>query len=108
MGKLKIKIRNKIIYKILITYMKIVTEKIKNPFLNKNIFYQENNNISKKEKEKYYTEIRRKIWDYIPNKIFRYIYPKNPIGFDDKFYNTTKFLDWIIPELLNNIYLILE
>ena len=101
MGELKIQIRNKIIYKILISYMKIVTEKIKNPIVNKNIFFQENNDISKKEKEKYYTEIRRRIWDYILKKIYRYVYPKNPIGFDDKFYNTTRCLDWITPELLN-------
>ena len=101
MGELKIQIRNKIIYKILISYMKIVTEKIKNPIVNKNIFFQENNDISKKEKEKYYTEIRRRIWDFILKKIYRYVYPKNPIGFDDKFYNTTRCLDWITPELLN-------
>ena len=101
MGELKIQIRNKIIYKILISYMKIVTEKIKNPIVNKNIFFQENNDISKKEKAKYYTEIRRRIWDYILKKIYRYVYPKNPIGFDDKFYNTTRCLDWITPELLN-------
>ena len=101
MGELKIQIRNKIIYKILISYMKKVTEKIKNPIVNKNIFFQENNDISKKEKEKYYTEIRRRIWDYILKKIYRYVYPKNPIGFDDKFYNTTRCLDWITPELLN-------
>ena len=101
MGELKIQIRNKIIYKILISYMKIVTEKIKNPIVNKNIFFQENNDISKKEKEKYYTEIRRRIWDYILKKIYRYVYPKNPIGFDHKFYNTTRCLDWITPELLN-------
>ena len=101
MGELKIQIRNKIIYKILISYMKIVTGKIKNPIVNKNIFFQENNDISKKEKEKYYTEIRRRIWDYILKKIYRYVYPKNPIGFDDKFYNTTRCLDWITPELLN-------
>ena len=81
--------------------MKIVTEKIKNPIVNKNIFFQENNDISKKEKEKYYTEIRRRIWDFILKKIYRYVYPKNPIGFDDKFYNTTRCLDWITPELLN-------
>ena len=100
--ELKIQNRNKLIYKALITYMKFVTEKIRNPVINKNIFFQEksNGNISAKEKEKYYTEIRRKISDYILKKIYRYVYPSNPIGFDNKFYNTTRCLDWITPELL--------
>ena len=83
--------------------MKFVTEKIRNPIVNKNIFFQDknNSNISTKEKEKYYNEIRRKIGDYILKKIYRFVYPSNPIGFDNKFYNTTRCLDWITPELLN-------
>ena len=99
--ELNIQNRNKLIYKALISYMKFVTQKIRNPVINKNIFIQEKNNISAKEKEKYYKEISRKISDYILKKIYRYVYPKNPIGFDDKFYNTTRCLDWITPELLN-------
>ena len=101
--ELKIQNRNKLIYKALISYMKFVTEKIRNPIVNKNIFFQDknNSNISTKEKEKYYNEIRRKIGDYILKKIYRFVYPSNPIGFDNKFYNTTRCLDWITPELLN-------
>ena len=79
--------------------MKNVTEKIKNPLVNKNIFFQEKN-ATKKEREKYYIEIKRKIWDFILKKIYRFVYPKNPIGFDNKFYDTTRCLDWITPELL--------
>ena len=97
--ELKIQNRNKLIYKTLISYMKLVTEKIKNPIVNKNIFIQEKN-TTKKEKEKYYVEIKRKIWDFILKKIYRFVYPKKPIGFDNKFYNTTRCLDWITPELL--------
>ena len=97
--ELKIQNRNKLIYKTLISYMKLVTEKIKNPIVNKNIFIQEKN-TTKKEKEKYYVEIKRKIWDFILKKIYRFVYPKKPIGFDTKFYNTTRCLDWITPELL--------
>ena len=101
MEELKIQNKNKLIYKALITYMKFVNEKIKNPIVNKNIFFPEKNNLSTKEKEKYYTEIRRKIGDYILKKIYRFVYPKKPIGFDDKFYNTTRCLDWVTPELLS-------
>ena len=98
--ELKIQNKNKLIYKALMTYMKFVTEKIRNPTVNKNIFFQEKNNLSAKEKEKYFIEIRRKIFDYILKKIYRYVYPSKPIGFDDKFYNVTRCLDWITPELL--------
>ena len=97
--ELKIQNRNKLIYKALLSYMKLVVEKIRNPTVNKNIFYQEKN-TTKKEKEKYYIEIKRKIWDFILKKIYRFVYPKKPIGFDTKFYNTTRCLDWITPELL--------
>ena len=98
--ELKIQNRNKLIYKFLVNYMKFVTEKIKNPIVNKNIFLHEKNNLSTKEKEKYYGEIRRKIGDYILKKLYRYVYPSKPIGFDDKFYDTTRCLDWVTPELL--------
>ena len=97
--ELKIQNRNKLIYKALLSYMKLVVEKIRNPTVNKNIFYQEKN-TTKKEKEKYYIELKRKIWDFILKKIYRFVYPKKPIGFDTKFYNTTRCLDWITPELL--------
>ena len=99
--EVQIQSRNKKIYKILLTYMNIVTEKIKNPVVNKNIFFPEDNKLTKKEKETYFNEIRHKIWDYILKKIYRYVYPKKPMGFDIKFYNTTRCLDWITPELLD-------
>ena len=99
--EVKVQSRNKKIYKILSTYMNIVSEKIKNPIINKNIFFPEDSKLSKKEKETYYNEVRQKIWDYILKKIYRYVYPKKPMGFDIKFYNTTRCLDWITPELLD-------
>ena len=99
--EVQIQSRNKKIYKILLTYMNIVTEKIKNPIVNKNIFFQEDNKLTKKEKESYFNEIRHKIWDYILKKIYKYVYPQKPMGFDIKFYNTSQCLDWITPELLD-------
>ena len=91
--EIKIQNKNKLIYKTLLMYMKIVLEKIKSPKNSKNFFFQ--------EKEKNYSEIRQKIFDYILKKIYRYVYPRNPIGFDTKFYNFTRCLNWITPELLS-------
>ena len=84
--------RNKLIYRAIISYMKFVMEKVRKPVINKGIF-----ELSTEED---YIEIKKKIEDYILKKIYKFVYPKKPIGFDDKFYNTTRCLDWVTPEQL--------
>ena len=84
--------RNKLIYKAITSYMKFVMEKVKKPLINKGLFGQST--------EDDLIEIKKKIEDYILKKIYKFVYPKKPIGFDDKFYNTTRCLDWVTPEQL--------
>ena len=72
--------------------MHFVIEKVKRPIINKGLFEQGN--------EGYFTEIKKKIEDYILKKIYKFVYPKKSIGFDDRFYNTTRCLDWVTPEQL--------
>ena len=84
--------RNKLIYKAITSYMKFVIEKVKRPIINKGLFgesYDED-----------IIEIKRKIEDYILKKIYKFVYPRKPIGFDDKFYNIVRCLDWVTPEQL--------
>ena len=84
--------RNKLIYKAISSYMRLVIAKVKKPIINKGLFDH--------EREEDLIEIRKKIEDYILKKIYKFVYPKKPIGFDDKFYNTTRCLDWVSPEQL--------
>ena len=84
--------RNKLIYRAITSYMHFVIEKVKRPIINKGLFEQGN--------ERYFTEIKKKIEDYILKKIYKFVYPKKSIGFDDRFYNTTRCLDWVTPEQL--------
>ena len=85
--------RNKLIYRAITSYMRFVIEKVKNPVINKGLFTNQGN-------EEDYLETKKKIEDYILKKIYKFVYPKKPIGFDDKFYNTTRCLDWVTPEQL--------
>ena len=84
--------RNKLIYKAITSYMRFIMEKVKMPFINKGLFG--------KSTEEDLIEIKKKIEDYILKKIYKFVYPKKTIGFDDKFYNTTRCLDWVTPEQL--------
>ena len=84
--------RNKLIYRAITTYMRFVMAKVKKPIINKGLFDP--------GKEGDFIEIKKKIEDYILKKIYKFVYPKKPIGFDDKFYNTTRCLDWVTPEQL--------
>ena len=84
--------RNKLIYKAITSYMRFVMERVRKPYINKGLFGPAN--------EEDFTEIKKKIEDYILKKIYKFVYPKRPIGFDDKFYNTTRCLDWVTPEQL--------
>ena len=84
--------RNKLIYKAITSYMRFVMEKVKKPIINKGLFGPGN--------DEDLIEIKKKIEDYILKKIYKFVYPKKPIGFDDKFYNTTRCLDWVTPEQL--------
>jgi hypothetical protein len=84
--------RNKLIYRAISSYMNFVIEKVKRPIINKGLF--------DKGTEGDFTEIKKKIEDYILKKIYKFVYPKKSIGFDDKFYNTTRCLDWVTPQQL--------
>ena len=85
--------RNKLIYRAISSYMKFVLEKIKKPIINKGLF-------TNQENEEDFLETKEKIEDYILKKIYKFVFPKKPIGFDDKFYKTTKCLEWVSPEQL--------
>ena len=53
---------------------------------------------SKDEKE--LNEFTNKIEEHIMRKIYKYVYPEEPLKEDFKFYQRTKILDWITPEHL--------
>ena len=84
--------RNKLIYRAINSYMHFVVEKVKKPIINIGLFG--------KDSEEDILEIKKTIEDYILKKIYKFVYPKKPIGFDDRFYNTTRCLDWVTPEQL--------
>jgi len=62
--------------------------------------------IDEKEKEKELEEFTNKIEEHIMIKIYKYVFPKEPLKEDTEFYEKTKLLDWITPENLEikNIY----
>lgn len=73
----------------IIKYMSIVDKKIKNPIININLF----DNKDKNSIQNIYEIIK----DYILEKIYKFVYPKNPLEKDKIFYERTKILDWITP-----------
>ena len=78
------------IYKAFNQYMELLKEKLK-----KSRRYAESSKLDKD-----LNKFTDKIKDYITKKIYKYVYPKQPLDKDIEFYNKTKYLDWITPEHL--------
>ena len=73
-------------------YINIISSKIKNTEINKELF----ENITDKEVD----EISLKIEDHILHNIYKYVYAEMPIQSDQEFYKKTLCLDWVQPEQL--------
>ena len=54
---------------------------------------------SKEEMDNELNKFTEKIEEYIMRKIYKYVFPENLLEQDKKFYNKTKELSWITPEL---------
>ena len=81
------------VYKAFNEYMELLKENIK-----KNRRYIEN--TEEKALQKELDEFTNKIEEYIMRRIYKYVYPKDPLPKDNEFYNKTKYLDWVTPEHL--------
>ena len=84
------------VYKAFSEYMKLLKENIaKND--KKSIKIENKEDI---EKETELNEFVNKIEEHIMRKIYKYVYPKEPLKEDYEFYKKTKLLDWVTPENL--------
>ena len=81
------------VYKAFNEYMVLLKENIK-----KSKRYIEN--TEEKALQKELDEFTNKIEEYIMRRIYKYVYPKDPLPEDNKFYQKTKALEWVTPEHL--------
>ena len=81
------------IYRSICIYMDIIRKHLQEPTYGQQIFME---NIDENQ-----LQILAKIKDYIIRQIYKYIYPKKPLGEDLNFFNKIKRIQWINPEHLN-------
>ena len=83
------------VFKAFSEYMELLKESIKNEKKKRYI-----ESIDETEKEIELKEFVNKIEEHIMRKIFKYVYPEEPLEQDYAFYKKTKLLDWVTPENL--------